>query len=80
LPAAIARAGEKAAWRFIEFFTANIRNENTRAAYAQAVREFFSWCEALGFQQFNRIQPVVIAFTSRAAQCGRIHLTREPDR
>jgi len=25
LPAMIARAGERAAWRFIEFFTANIR-------------------------------------------------------
>src|SRR6266702_8806677 len=61
LPAAIARAGEKAAWRFIEFFTANIRNKNTRAAYAQAVREFFSWCEARGFHQLDRIQPVVIA-------------------
>src|ERR1019366_7456363 len=32
LPAMIARAGERAAWRFIEFFTANIRNRNTRAA------------------------------------------------
>src|SRR5437867_6612029 len=61
LPAAITRAGEKAAWRFIEFFTANIRNKNTRAAYAQAVREFFSWCEAHGFHQLDRIQPVVIA-------------------
>ena len=30
LPGPIARAGEKAAWRFIEFFTANIRNKNTR--------------------------------------------------
>src|SRR3989442_11626237 len=59
LPAAITRAGEKAAWRFIEFFTANIRNKNTRAAYAQAVREFFSWCEA--FHQLDGIQPVVIA-------------------
>ena len=29
LPAVIVRAGEKAAWRFIEFFTANIRNKNT---------------------------------------------------
>jgi hypothetical protein len=45
LPAVIARAGEKAAWRFIEFFTANIRNKNTRAAYAHAVTEFFNWCE-----------------------------------
>lgn len=41
LPKAIARAGERAGWRFIEFFTANIRNRNTRAAYAQAVTQFF---------------------------------------
>jgi hypothetical protein len=32
LPAPIAAAGEQAAWRFVEFFTANIRNKNTRAA------------------------------------------------
>ena len=25
-------AGERAAWRFVEFFTANIRARNTRAA------------------------------------------------
>ena len=37
LPRAIIRAGEAAAWRFVEFFTATIRNKNTRAAYAQAV-------------------------------------------
>src|SRR2546427_4144359 len=61
LPAAIARAGEQAAWRFIEFFTANIRNKNTRAAYAQAVREFFSWCEAHGLHDLDQIRPVVIA-------------------
>ena len=48
LPTAIARAGEGAAWRFVEFFTANIRNRNTRAAYAQAVAQFFRWCEARG--------------------------------
>jgi hypothetical protein len=38
VPAIIADAGEGAAERFIEFFTANIRNPNTRAAYAQADR------------------------------------------
>src|SRR4029078_6327100 len=48
LPAIIFRAGEKASWRFIEFFTANIRNKNTRQAYARAVRDFFQWCEARG--------------------------------
>lgn len=44
LPAAIMRPGERASWRFIEFFTANIRNKNTRAAYAHAVTAFFRWC------------------------------------
>ena len=37
-PTLVAAAGESAQERFIEFFTANIRNRNTRRAYAQAVR------------------------------------------
>ena len=32
LPGLINGAGERAAWRFIEFFTVDIRNRNTRAA------------------------------------------------
>jgi hypothetical protein len=36
LPALIAGAGKRAAWRFVEFFTVNIRNPNTRAAYGRA--------------------------------------------
>ncbi len=40
LPAAIAAQGERAGRRFIEFFTANIRNRNTRMAYARAVKQF----------------------------------------
>src|SRR5215216_6307243 len=61
LPAAILRAGERAGWRFIEFFTANIRNKNTRAAYAHAVTEFFKWCEARGVLELTQVKPVVIA-------------------
>ena len=45
LPAAIAAEGPKAAERFVEFFTANIRNKNTRQAYARAAWDFFAWCE-----------------------------------
>ena len=41
-PALVAAAGDQARVRFLEFFTANIRNRNTRRAYAQAVREFLS--------------------------------------
>ena len=40
LPALISGAGERAAWRFLEFFTVNIRNSNTRAAYGRAAGDF----------------------------------------
>ena len=46
VPQLIADAGENASLRFLDFFTANIRNPNTRAAYAVAVRAFFSWLDA----------------------------------
>jgi site-specific recombinase XerD len=45
VPAFIADLGEQAAWRYVEFFTANIRNPNTRRAYARACVRFFTWCE-----------------------------------
>jgi integrase/recombinase XerD len=44
-PSLILEAGENATKRFVEFFTANIRNPNTRQAYAQAVSQFLSWCD-----------------------------------
>ena len=45
LPDIITRAGPKASQRTLEFFTAQIRNPNTRQAYAQAVMRFFNWCD-----------------------------------
>jgi integrase/recombinase XerD len=45
LPAMIRAQGERASRRFIEFFTANIRNRNTRAAYARTVKQFFDWTD-----------------------------------
>ena len=45
LPELVSREGKKAEERFIEFFTANIRNKNTRLAYARAVSAFLIWCE-----------------------------------
>ena len=54
------RAGDAAAWRFIEFFTATIRNRNTRAAYAQAITQFFAWCDLHRIQTLEEINPVVI--------------------
>jgi site-specific recombinase XerD len=60
-PALIAAAGERAQERFFEFFTANIRNRNTRRAYAQAVREFLAWCEDRGLPSITAVQPVHVA-------------------
>jgi site-specific recombinase XerD len=48
VPALVASAGEAAGWRYVEFFTANIRNPNTRRAYARACMTFFAWCESRG--------------------------------
>jgi site-specific recombinase XerD len=50
VPALIADLGEPAAWRYVEFFTANIRNPNTDQAYAPACSRFFGWCEDRGLQ------------------------------
>src|SRR6202453_4563477 len=61
LPAMIAGAGEKAAWRFLEFFTVNIRNKNTRAAYWQAAGAFLRWCEDKGITRIEDVQPVHVA-------------------
>ena len=61
LPVLIARAGERAARRFLEFFTVTIRNRNTRAAYGRAVSQFLAWCEDRGVAELQDIQPVVVA-------------------
>jgi site-specific recombinase XerD len=60
LPALIAEAGEGAARRFFEFFAANIRNSNTRAAYARAVAHFLRWCEERHLS-LRSIEPIAVA-------------------
>jgi site-specific recombinase XerD len=60
VPRLVAQAGENATRRFVEFFTANIRNKNTRLAYAQAVGRFCHWCEKRRFT-LDHLEPVVIA-------------------
>jgi site-specific recombinase XerD len=60
VPAVVLIAGKKAALRFIEFFTAEIRNPNTRRAYHRAVCDFFLWCENRSLE-LERIGPVHVA-------------------
>ena len=54
LPVLIARAGERAVRHFLEFFTVNLRNRNTRAAYAWAAVDFLRWCEGQGFGELGQ--------------------------
>ncbi|SHN27909.1 Site-specific recombinase XerD [Pseudomonas asturiensis] len=61
LPALIVAAGESAQIRFVEFFTANIRNQHTRRAYARAVNEFLSWCQGVGVPDLVAVGPLHVA-------------------
>jgi site-specific recombinase XerD len=60
-PALVAALGERASYRFFEFFTANIRNPHTRRAYARAAVEFFDWLHAKGVTRLTAIESVHVA-------------------
>ena len=60
LPALVRAEGERASRRFIEFFTASIRNRNTRAAYARAVKRFFDWCDERRLE-LREIEAITVA-------------------
>lgn len=50
-----------AAERTLAFFTAHLRNPNTRKAYARAVESFAAWCAAHGLHELRAIGPVHVA-------------------
>jgi integrase/recombinase XerD len=80
VPRIVADAGTDACRRFIEFFTATIRNANTREAYARAVRDFLGWCEVRGLMHLDQIEPIVVAtyveelHAARSAPTVKLHL------
>src|SRR5262245_36023368 len=53
-------AGDEAAYRFFEFFTADIRNPNTRRAYYRAACDFFAWTQSKRLE-LHRIKPPHVA-------------------
>lgn len=61
VPVVIGELGDRAVKRYLEFFAAQIRNPNTRAAYARAARRLFDWCDDNGIDQLHDIEPVHIA-------------------
>lgn len=68
VPAVVSDEGGKASRRFLEFFTVNIRNRNTRQAYWIAARKFLAWCEQQD-SPLPQIQPILVAaYVERLAQ------------
>jgi integrase/recombinase XerD len=59
LPSLFLRS-ENSGKRFWEFFTANIRNRNTRRAYFVAVSQFSNWCEHRKLL-LDQVQPIHVA-------------------
>ena len=60
LPALLA-PDEKTAERVLEFFAAQIRNPNTRRAYARAVGDFADWCAGKGLTKLDQVRPLHVA-------------------
>jgi site-specific recombinase XerD len=61
LPTIIYSAGDQGLKRFVEFFTVNIRNANTRKAYHRNACQFLDWCSERGIDELGLIQPVHVA-------------------
>jgi integrase/recombinase XerD len=60
LPSLFVDAGEQAWRRYVEFLTANIRNRNTRDAYARAISRFSAWCERKKIT-LHQVSPFLVA-------------------
>ncbi len=61
VPAAVASAGDVGRRAWVDFFAAQIRNRNTRQAYARAAHRLFDWLEEYGINDVVDIEPVHIA-------------------
>jgi integrase/recombinase XerD len=60
-PTLITAAGDRAAYHFLEFFTAQIRNLHTRRAYVRAVGEFCAWLDAHGVPSIAAVGSIHVA-------------------
>lgn len=60
-PALVVSAGDRAQLRFLDFFTANIRNPHTRRAYGRAVTDFLAWCAEQGVPSLAEVRPLHVS-------------------
>ena len=80
LPALVVGSGERASKRFLEFFTAQIRNPHTRWAYGRAVADFLAFCTDTGVPSLQAVEPfhvaayVELVSRERSAPTAKQHL------
>src|SRR5262249_40483438 len=60
-PRILTSAGEDAVRRFVEYFTAHIRNPHTRRAYFRNALRFLRWCESRSIASLAQVKPVTVA-------------------
>lgn len=60
-PPAMFLSGEKTSERFFAFFTAHLRNKNTRRAYYKAAGRFSDWCQGRGLLDLAHVKPLHVA-------------------
>jgi hypothetical protein len=60
-PALVTAAGDRAPYRFLEFFTAQICNPHTRRAYVRAVGAFCAWLETHGIPSIAAVGSIHVA-------------------
>lgn len=61
VPIIVLDDGPRTTKRFLEFFAAQIRNANTRVAYARAATRFFDWCLDQDIAHLVDIEPIHVA-------------------
>lgn len=71
MPTIISASGQRAAYRFVEFFTAQIRNPNTRRAYVKAVGDFCGWLQERGIPSIEVVESIHVA--TYVEMLGREH-------
>src|SRR5271167_1011169 len=60
-PPALFLKEARAAERFFDFFTANIRNKHTRRAYVNAACKFSEFCAERGVHDLTHVKPVHVS-------------------
>ena len=80
VPALIEAAGKKAKRKFVEFFTAEIENDNTRAAYSEACDRFLHWCQVSGITLATVESTLVAAYFKGGCPETREYKTQSKDK